>query len=67
MAQFVDFKSVRGQITINPEDKSVRGAVSYWFDVLKPTDTVKIDAQNMAFTEVELNQKQIQFPLLYRY
>ncbi|MFE3848431.1 M1 family metallopeptidase [Flavobacterium sp. LB3P45] len=59
--QFIDFKSVRGQITINPEDKSVRGAVSYWFDVLKPTDTVKIDAQNMAFTEVELNQKQIQF------
>ncbi|MFV5696410.1 M1 family metallopeptidase [Flavobacterium sp. LB3P122] len=59
--QFVDFKSVRGQITINPEDKSVRGAVSYWFDVLKPTDTIKIDAQNMAFTEVELNQKQIQF------
>ena len=59
--QFVDFKSVRGQITINPQDKSVRGAVSYWFDVLKPTDTVKIDAQNMAFTEVELNQKQIQF------
>ena len=59
--QFVDFKSVRGQITINPQDKSVRGAVSYWFDVLKPTDTIKIDAQNMAFTDVELNQKQIQF------
>ncbi|MFE3871599.1 M1 family metallopeptidase [Flavobacterium sp. ZS1P70] len=59
--QSVDFKSVRGQITINTQDKSVRGAVSYWFNVLKPVDTIKIDAQNMAFTDVELNQKQIQF------
>ncbi|MFV8327070.1 M1 family metallopeptidase [Flavobacterium sp. ZS1P14] len=60
-AQSVDFKSVYGQITINTKDKSIRGAVSYWFDVLKPTDTIKIDAQNMDFTEVELNQKEIQF------
>jgi aminopeptidase N len=59
--QFVDFKSVHGQITINPKDKSVRGAITYWFDVLKPIDTIKIDAQNMDFTQVELNQKEIQF------
>jgi aminopeptidase N len=57
----VDFKSVNGQITINPKDKSVRGAVSCWFKVLKATDTIKIDAQNMNFTDVELNQKEIQF------
>ena len=59
--QSVDFKSVHGQITINPKDKSVSGAVSYWFDVLKVTDTIKIDAQNMNFSNVELNQKEIQF------
>ena len=59
--QSVDFKSVHGQITINPKDKSVSGAVSYWFDVLKATDTIKIDAQNMNFSNVELNQKEIQF------
>ena len=57
----VDFKSVRGQITINSKDKSVRGVVSYWFNVLKATDTIKIDAQNMDFNDVELNQKEIQF------
>ena len=57
----VDFKIVQGQITINPKDKSVKGAVSYWFDVLKPVDTIKIDAQNMDFSGVELNQKEIQF------
>lgn len=59
--QSVDFKLVHGQITINPKDKSVTGAVSYWFDVLKPVDTIRIDAQNMDFTEVELNQKKIPF------
>ncbi len=52
---------MRGQITINSKDKSVRGAVSYWFNVLKATDTIKIDAQNMDFSDVELNQKEIQF------
>ena len=57
----VDFKSVGGQITINSKAKSVSGAVSYWFNVLKETDTIKIDAQNMDFSDVELNQKKIQF------
>ncbi len=57
----VDFKSVGGQITINSKAKYVSGAVSYWFNVLKETDTIKIDAQNMDFSDVELNQKKIQF------
>ena len=57
----VDFKSVYGQLTINPAEKSVSGAVRYWFTVLKPIDTLKIDAQNMTFSEVELNEKKIQF------
>ena len=59
--KFVDFKSVSGQITINPKEKSVSGAVRYWFDVLKPIDTIKIDAQNMTFSKVESNEKKIQF------
>ncbi|MDI6049027.1 M1 family metallopeptidase [Flavobacterium sp. XS2P24] len=57
----VDFKSVGGQITINSKAKSVSGAVSYWFNVLKETDTIKIDGQNMDFSDAELNQKKIQF------
>ena len=59
--KFVDFKSVSGQVTINSEEKSVSGAVRYWFDVLKPIDTIKIDAQNMIFSQVEMNEKKIQF------
>ena len=59
--QSVDFKSGNGRITINAAEKSVSGSVSYWFEVLKPIDTIKIDAQNMEFSEVELNQKELHF------
>ena len=57
----VDFKTVKGKISVNPNTKSVTGAVSYVFKVLKPIDTIKIDAQNMTFSEVELNNKKIPF------
>lgn len=57
----VDFKSVYGQLTINTAEKSVSGAVRYWFTVLKPIDTLRIDAQNMTFSEVQLNEKKIAF------
>jgi aminopeptidase N len=30
-------------------------------EVLKPIDTIKIDAQNMSFTEVKLNDKPVPF------
>lgn len=59
--KFVDFKSVYGQVTINPEERSVSGAVRYWFDVLKPIDTIKIDAQNMTFFNVEINEKSVNY------
>ena len=57
----VDFKTVNGHITINPNNKSINGDVTYTFEVLKPIDTIKIDAQNMTFSEVELNDKNIPF------
>ncbi|WP_348812584.1 M1 family metallopeptidase [Flavobacterium maritimum] len=59
--QFVDFKSVNGQITINPKEKTVSGSVTYWFSVLKPIDTLKIDAQNMTFSNLSLNDKTIAY------
>lgn len=53
----VDFKNVLGKIAINPAGKSVSGEVKYDFEVLKPIDTIKIDAQNMTFSEVKINGK----------
>lgn len=59
--QFVDFKSVLGKIAINPIEKTVSGDVDYNFDVLKSIDTIKIDAQNMEFSNLKLNGKSIKF------
>ncbi|MEZ7505039.1 M1 family metallopeptidase [Flavobacterium sp. Arc2] len=59
--KFVDFKSVSAQLTLDTKDKAVAGSVNYWFDVLKPIDTIKIDAQNMSFTVVKLNNKIVPF------
>ncbi|MBE0392916.1 M1 family metallopeptidase [Flavobacterium sp. PL002] len=60
-SQSVDFKSVTGQIRVNAKEKSVSGSVNYIVEVLQPIDTIKIDAQNMTFTNVELNQAQLLF------
>lgn len=57
----VDFKTVQGHITIDSNNKSVNGDVTYTFEVLKPIDTIKIDAQNMTFNTLELNAKKIPF------
>ena len=58
---FVDFKSVLGKIAINPNERAVSGDVHYNFDVLKPIDTIKLDAQNMTFSNLKLNGKKINF------
>lgn len=59
--QSVDFKTANALITIDPINKSVNGEVIYTFEVLKPIDTIKIDAQNMTFYGVELKDKRIPF------
>lgn len=59
--QFVDFKSVLGKIAVNPIEKTVSGAVDYDFDVLRPIDTIKIDAQNIEFSDLKLNGKSVNY------
>jgi len=53
----VDFKSVNANITVNPLYKSVSGTVNYTFEVFSKIDTIRIDAKNMDFTEVRINDK----------
>jgi aminopeptidase N len=59
--QFVDFKSVSAKINLVPKGKSISGEVIYNFQVIKPIDTIKIDAQNMTFSSLKLNGKTIPF------
>jgi aminopeptidase N len=57
----VDFKTVYGNISINPIDKKVFGSVKYTFEVKEAIDTIKIDAQHMTFTDVKINNKEVKF------
>ncbi|WP_029270133.1 M1 family metallopeptidase [Flavobacterium sp. KJJ] len=59
--QFVDFKSVSGQLSLNAKEKSVSGSVDYQFEILKPIDTIKLDAKNMEFSKVQINDKNVVF------
>ncbi|MTH16654.1 M1 family metallopeptidase [Flavobacterium sp. LC2016-01] len=59
--QFVDFKSVNAQLTLNAKEKSVSGTVDYGFMVLKSIDTIKIDAKNMEFSKVQIDNKDVVF------
>jgi aminopeptidase N len=59
--QFVDFKSVSGQLTVNAKEKLISGLVDYQFEVLKPIDTIKLDAKNMEFSHIQIDNKEVVF------
>jgi len=59
--QYVDFKSVSGQLTLNAKEKTIVGVIDYQFEVLKPLDTIKIDAKNMEFSKVQIDNKNAVF------
>ncbi len=57
----VDFTSVLGKIEINALDKSVSGEVTYYFDLNHLIDTIKIDAQNIDFSNLKINNTEVKF------
>ncbi|MSP85531.1 MAG: M1 family peptidase [Flavobacteriaceae bacterium] len=59
--KFVDFKSVLGKIEINPIEKSVSGEVTYFFEVTSAIDTIKMDAQNIDFSNLKINNIEVKF------
>ena len=59
--QFVDFKTVSGQLTVNAVEKTISGTVDYQFEILKPIDTIRIDAKNMAFSNVQIDNRETVF------
>jgi len=59
--QNVDFKSVSGQLLLNSKEKIVSGGVDFQFEVLKDCDTISLDAKNMEFSNVKINDKEVVF------
>lgn len=57
----VDFKTVDAHLTVSFENKTVTGAVKYDFVVFAKIDTIRIDAKNMSFTDLKINNKKVDF------
>ena len=57
----VDFITCNVLVKPKFEDKSISGSVFYQFKVLSAVDTIKIDAVNMQFEEVLINNKEVKF------
>ncbi len=60
-SQYPDFTRAQGDLCIDPYQEKVSGAVTYFFDVLQPVDSLYIDARNMTFSEVRLNGEEVKF------
>ncbi|MFV0564208.1 MAG: M1 family metallopeptidase [Flavobacteriaceae bacterium] len=58
---YVDFKTAKIDLGFKPDSTKVFGFVRYDFKILKPADSIFIDAQNMTFAQVELNGKKANF------
>ena len=52
----VDFKTAKGNISVDVNQKKVFGTVNYVFEVKESIDTIKIDAQKMTFSDVKINK-----------
>lgn len=57
----VDFTHADVSIQLNPDTREVLGEVQYVFDVLGQVDSVFLDARNINFTDVRLNNKKVKF------
>ena len=57
----VDFKVAEAEINIHPERAAVEGEVTYRFEILQPTDSIFLNAENMDFRKVTLNGAPVKF------
>jgi aminopeptidase N len=57
----VDFLSADALVALNASDKKVVGTMVYHFKVQKNIDTIRIDAKNMNFDQVLINNKPVRF------
>ncbi|WP_273566989.1 M1 family metallopeptidase [Maribacter halichondriae] len=57
----VDF--IRGEVFVVPDplEKAISGSVAYEFDVLKDVDSVFLDAKNMDFEKISLDDRSVKY------
>jgi len=59
--KYVDFLTCNASLYPNFNEKSISGSVTYEFKVKQIIDTIKIDAKNMEFSDVMINDKLVNF------
>ena len=59
--QKVDFVKMDGVITPNPLTKTVTGGIIYDFIVNTIIDTIRIDAKNMDFENLKINNREVKY------
>ena len=57
----VDFIKCSAVLYPSAETKSISGSITYDFKVKQSPDTIKIDAKNMDFFDVRINDKSVKF------
>lgn len=57
----VDFVKCSANLYPSAETKSISGSITYEFKVKQSIDTIKIDAKNMDFSDVRINDKSVKF------
>ena len=57
----IDFKTADAILQLNFEQQSISGEMNYSFSVLSKIDTIRIDAKNMHFSNVKINNKTVDF------
>lgn len=58
---YVDFKKCETGFVVYPERKEIVGNATYTFDVINATDSIYLDAVNIKFSNVFLNDSRVEF------
>ena len=59
--EYVDFIRAEVEVSFKPDSTKVFGVVNYNFKILKPVDSIYIDAINMKFDYVKLNKQLVKY------
>lgn len=59
--QKVDFKTLNATLSLDTANKKIAGKTTYVFEVLSTIDTIRIDAKNMSFSNLKINNNTVEF------
>jgi len=59
--QKVDFKTLNATLSLDTANKKIAGKSTYVFEVLSTIDTIRIDAKNMSFSNLKINNNTVEF------